>query len=139
MRCFSTHEYVSGMLKRITAKHNPANMVKIQNSHLQEIPATCTYPPTIGPSAGPANGVITKMAIAVPLVSLSQLKRKPQLGGEGVTCSADKSTHISASIAPELVSGAAAKHPPRKRKMRKAGPFGATAQAICRILEAPRG
>ena len=52
------------------------------------------------------------------------------------TCSTDESTHISASIAPEFVSGAAAKHPPRKRKIRKAGPFGATAQAICRIWAA---
>jgi len=49
----------------------------------------------------------------------------------------DKLTHISASIAPEFVSGAAAKHPPRKRKTRRAGPLGATAQAICRIWVVP--
>lgn len=90
---FLTHPYVSGTPKRITKKHTPANIVNIQNSHLQEIPATWTYPPTIGPSAGPANGVITKIAIAVPLVSLSQLKRRTQLG-EGYVQYKQVDSHI---------------------------------------------
>lgn len=52
-------------------RHAPAKIVRTQNTHRQDTPATFIYPATKGPNAGPANGARAKNAHALPLVSTS--------------------------------------------------------------------
>jgi hypothetical protein len=47
--------------------------VNIQKTHRHETPAMTRYPVSIGPSAGPVNGVRAKIAIAVPRSLASQM------------------------------------------------------------------
>lgn len=119
----------------VRRKQKPANMERTQKTQRQETPDTSMYPPVRGPSAGPAKGEITKIAIAVPRVSLSHLQQSEEMSKENqVATPQEKGTYMSAKIAPEFVRGHAAKQPQRNRKTRSATPFGATAHATWKIV-----
>jgi hypothetical protein len=49
------------------------NIVKIQNNHHHDKPATTMYPETIGPMAGPAKGATVKIANAFPRIRASHI------------------------------------------------------------------
>jgi hypothetical protein len=89
------------------------NMVKIQNNHLHDIPATTMYPETIGPIAGPAKGATVKIANAFPRVCASHISVTRALEIKLALWA----KHSHQNPYPEFVNGAAANSPPRKRKM----------------------
>jgi hypothetical protein len=66
LRLRITGAYVSGRVKTVRKKQSPANRVRTQKSQRQLAGLTPIAPPTIGPSAGPANGARVKMASALP-------------------------------------------------------------------------
>jgi hypothetical protein len=51
------------MRKRMTTRHTPAKMVKIQNTHRQDVPDTEMKPEMMGPIEGPAKGIREKSDI----------------------------------------------------------------------------
>jgi hypothetical protein len=79
-------------------------LVRTQKIQRQLVPVTYMYPEMMGARAGPAKGIKAKMARASPRWSGPQR---------------------SAMTPPELVRGAAAKVPPRKRKTMRLPTFGA--------------
>ena len=122
---WGTHIYVSGSVKKIRIKHTPENMVRSQNTHLHETPATAMYPPTIGPSEGPAKGASVKKARAFPRVLASQISDIIPLLAF-ISCL--DIPRYRYQTHPLFVSGAAAKVPPIKRKTRIEPVLGERAQ-----------
>ncbi len=90
------------------------NIIKTQNSHLHDAPPTDMNPATVGPKAGPANGAATKMAKAFPrsrVPQMSEITTLPRCYSNFILDSPSR-----AFTYPELVSGPAAKTPPKNRR-----------------------
>ena len=98
--------------------------VSTQNKFLHDVLSPMN-PATMGPTAGPANGAIVKIAIAFPRMSASKMSDRRALS----KVSQGKPQGTGGNH-PVIVSGAAAKVPPRNRNIRMEAVFGASAVPI---------